>query len=212
MPRHNYDEEQILKKKKLIMESAKRIFYEKGYENTSMNEIARNLNMAKGTLYLYFSGKKDLFFSLVYEGLEILENMIKNNIKSAKKGLDKILNMGRAYIHFYREYPEYYSFIIKYESEKADLDTDEPLVINAYEKSEEIFDILKILFLKGIDDGSIREDIDVNKLSMLVWLQTIGVVQQFELRKKLYENWNEKFPASSILDFYIEFMEKSLKK
>ncbi|WP_165973923.1 TetR/AcrR family transcriptional regulator [Marinitoga lauensis] len=212
MARHNYDEEKIQKKKKLIMETAKKIFYEKGYENTSMNEIARELKMAKGTLYLYFSSKKDLFFSLVYEGLKILENIIKNDIKLAKNGLDKILNMGRAYIKFYREYPDYYSFVIKYESEKADLDTTEPLVINSYEKSEEIYDILKLLILKGIDDGSIREDVDITKMSMLLWLQTIGVVQQFELRKKLYENWDEKFPASEILDYYIDFMRKSLKK
>lgn len=212
MSRHNYNEEKIIAKKKYIMEIAKEIFFKKGYENTSMNEIAKQAKMAKGTIYLYFSSKKDLFFSLVYEGLEILEKMIKNNIKSGEKGLDKILNMGRAYIQFYREYPDYYSFVIKYESEKADLDTNEPLVLNSYEKSEEIYDILKLLILKGIDDGSIREDIDINKTSMLLWLQTIGVVQQYELRKKLYENWDEKFPSSSILDFYIDFMEKSLKK
>ncbi|SHE95724.1 transcriptional regulator, TetR family [Marinitoga hydrogenitolerans DSM 16785] len=212
MSRQNYDEEKILEKKKKIMDIAKNIFFEKGYENTTMNEIARTANMAKGTLYLYFSSKKDLFFSLVYEGLEILENLIKSKIKSSKTGLEKVLDMGRVYIQFYREYPEYYSFIIKYESEKADLDANEPLVINSYEKSEEIYDILRLLILKGINDGSIREDIDVNKIAMILWLQTIGVVQQFELRKKLYENWDEDFPASAILDFYIDFMEKSLKK
>lgn len=212
MSRQNYNEEQILEKKKYIMKIAKDIFYKNGYENTSMIEIAKKAKMAKGTIYLYFSSKKDLFFSLVYEGLEILEKMIKDYTKKAEKGLEKILNMGRAYINFYRKYPDYYSFVIKYESEKADLDVDESIVINSYEKSEELYDILKLLIIKGINDGSIKEDIDINKTSMLLWLQTIGVVQQYELRKKLYENWDEDFSASSILDFYIEFMEKTLKK
>ncbi|KAF2955318.1 TetR/AcrR family transcriptional regulator [Marinitoga sp. 38H-ov] len=210
MPRQNYNEDQVLKKKKYIMEIAKDIFYKKGYENTSMIEIAKKAKMAKGTIYLYFSSKKDLFFSLVYEGLKILEKMIKNSIKISKNGLDKILNMGRAYILFYRKYPEYYSFIIKYESEKADLNSSEDFVINSYEKSEKIFDILKLAIKDGINDGTIRKDIDINKLSLLLWLQTVGIVQQFELRKKMYENWTEDF--STILDFYIEFMEKTLKK
>ncbi|KLO25160.1 MULTISPECIES: TetR/AcrR family transcriptional regulator [unclassified Marinitoga] len=211
MTRKKYNEDKILEKKRIIMQTAKEIFYNKGYENTTMNEIARNSKMAKGTLYLYFSSKKDLFFSLVYEGLLILEDLIKNKINAVNTGLDKILNMGRAYIQFYREYPDYYSFVIKYESEKAILDPSEIIIINTYEKSEEIYDILKLLILKGIDDGSIRKDIDVNKLSMLLWLQTVGIVQQFNLRKKLYENWDEDFPAEEILDYYVMFIEKSLK-
>ncbi|GAB6189284.1 hypothetical protein JCM30566_10230 [Marinitoga arctica] len=211
MSNEEHNKEKVLKKKMKIKNVAKKIFFEKGYENTSMNEIAKKSKVAKGTLYLYFSSKKDLFFSLVLDGLNILENLIKANIKYSKTGLDKVLDMGRVYIKFYREYPEYYSFIIKYETEKADLDAEEPTVINSYEKSEKIFDILKLLILKGINDGSIRNDMDIDKMAMLLWLQTIGVVQQFELRKKLYENWDEDFPASEILDFYIEFMEKSLK-
>ncbi|APT75674.1 hypothetical protein LN42_04195 [Marinitoga sp. 1137] len=210
MPRRNLSEEEIQRKKRIIMNEAKKLFFEKGFENTSMSEIAKASKMAKGTIYLYFSNKKDLYFSLVYEGLEILEKLIISYIQKEKNALNKILSMGRAYIQFYREYPDYYSFVIKYESEKADLDPEEPKVVSTYEKSEKIYDILKLLILKGLEDGSIRKDIDKDKLAALLWLQTIGIVQQYELRKKLYENWNE-FVAESILDFYIDFMKKTLE-
>jgi TetR/AcrR family transcriptional repressor of mexJK operon len=48
-----------------IIEVACPIFLEKGYERTSMSEIAGQLGGSKGTLYSYFPSKKDLFAAVI---------------------------------------------------------------------------------------------------------------------------------------------------
>ncbi len=48
------------RKKRRILESATRLFIDQGYRKTSIDEVAREAGVAKGTVYLYFSSKPDL--------------------------------------------------------------------------------------------------------------------------------------------------------
>ncbi|NJK33082.1 MAG: helix-turn-helix transcriptional regulator [Deltaproteobacteria bacterium] len=51
------------RKRAAILDVATRLFGEKGYRDTSMDEIAAEVGVAKGTLYLYFPQKLDLLFA-----------------------------------------------------------------------------------------------------------------------------------------------------
>ncbi len=55
-------EENKLKKHTLIVDAAQKIFIQKGYEESSMDEIAKEAQCTKRTVYQYFSSKGDLFF------------------------------------------------------------------------------------------------------------------------------------------------------
>jgi AcrR family transcriptional regulator len=52
-------------KRRQILEGARRVFFERGYEAASMNDITRAAGVSKGTIYAYFSGKEQLFEALV---------------------------------------------------------------------------------------------------------------------------------------------------
>lgn len=54
-------------KKQLIADSARELFSNFGYKSVSMEQIAQRAQVAKGTVYLYFKDKDDLFFHLVKE-------------------------------------------------------------------------------------------------------------------------------------------------
>ncbi len=47
--------------KNRILEAANKVFAEKGYHEATMDDIAKRLGVSKGAIYLYFSGKEDLF-------------------------------------------------------------------------------------------------------------------------------------------------------
>lgn len=197
-------------KHKKIIKTAEKLFFEYNYEEVSMSKIAKEAGMAKGTLYLYFSSKKDLYYSVVVKALEIIENVIRKNVGKAKNGLEKVVSMGKSYIEFYHEYPDYYSLIANYEGQKAKLGSEDPLVKLSYRKSEQIFEYLKKSIQLGIEDQTIRKDIDPEKFSMILWSQTTGLVQQVKLREDLYLNWSGTSPME-ILNYYIEITKKTLQ-
>jgi len=54
-------------KRRQIIEGAQRVFLENGFDAASMNEIARAAGVSKGTLYVYFKSKEELFAAIVGE-------------------------------------------------------------------------------------------------------------------------------------------------
>lgn len=76
--------------KRKIFETSMKLFAEKGYDATSIEEITATVGVAKGTLYYHFSSKEEIFNFLVEEGVKLLKNSI--SIKTAKltNSIDKI--------------------------------------------------------------------------------------------------------------------------
>ena len=78
------------KTKRKIFQIAIKLFSEKGYDNTSIEEITAVAGVAKGSLYYHFSKKEDIFDLLLEEGMNLLRNSIEIKTKNCKTALDKI--------------------------------------------------------------------------------------------------------------------------
>ena len=78
------------KTKRKIFETSMKLFAEKGYDATSIEEITATVGVAKGTLYYHFSSKEEIFNFLIEEGIKLLQNSI--DIKTSKHSyyIDKI--------------------------------------------------------------------------------------------------------------------------
>ena len=78
------------KTKRKIFETSMKLFAEKGYDATSIEEITATVGVAKGTLYYHFSSKEEIFNFLIEEGIKLLQNSV--DIKTAKHNnyIDKI--------------------------------------------------------------------------------------------------------------------------
>lgn len=70
---HERKEREKERRRQQILVSAKRVFSDKGYSRTTMEDIANEAELSPGTLYLYFKNKEELFASL---SLRILQYMI----------------------------------------------------------------------------------------------------------------------------------------
>lgn len=82
------------KTKRKIFEASMKLFAEKGYDATSIEEITATVGVAKGTLYYHFSSKEEIFNFLIEEGIKLLQNSI--DIKTAK--LDNYIDKLKAVI------------------------------------------------------------------------------------------------------------------
>ena len=63
-----------------ILEAAARVFHEKGYESTSIQDIADSVGILKGSLYYYITSKEDLLFEII-QGVH--EEALKNLDRTA---------------------------------------------------------------------------------------------------------------------------------
>ena len=59
-----YSDEEKQQREQMIIDAAQQLLMEKSYHSINMNEVARSANLAKGTVYLYFQTKEELFLTL----------------------------------------------------------------------------------------------------------------------------------------------------
>lgn len=78
------------KTKRKIFETSMKLFAEKGYDATSVEEITATVGVAKGTLYYHFSSKEEIFKFLVEEGVKLLKNSIFIKTEKLDKAIDKL--------------------------------------------------------------------------------------------------------------------------
>lgn len=78
------------KTKRKIFETSMKLFAEKGYEATSIEEITATVGVAKGTLYYHFSSKEEIFNFLVEEGMKLLKNSIEIKTSRVNNTIDKL--------------------------------------------------------------------------------------------------------------------------
>jgi AcrR family transcriptional regulator len=90
-----------------ILEAAEKLFFSRGYDNVSMDDIAKEVELNKATLYLYFKNKEALFFAIVLRGVKILTTLVKENVEKAPTGSEKLWEIGHAYFSFVKRYPDY---------------------------------------------------------------------------------------------------------
>jgi len=80
-----FRELRFAEKKEWILNTAAEIFAKKGYEKTTLEEIAAELKMTKGSLYYYFRGKEDILFQSLLIAHRLANDVLRKI--SAKKGL-----------------------------------------------------------------------------------------------------------------------------
>ena len=87
-------------KRRQIVEGARQIFLAHGFDAASMNDIAKAAGVSKGTLYVYFQNKEQLFEAIVHEECQVhAENTF--DLDPASHDVEAVLlQLGTAYIKF----------------------------------------------------------------------------------------------------------------
>ncbi len=170
-------ERERLRRREEIIDAAEKVFFDKGVEKATMDDVAEAAELSKGTLYLYFKSKQDLYLAIHWRGTQILKKMFADAVAHHQRGLDKVRAVGDAYFAYYKKYPDYFNAMLHYESHGFDLsDPESPACLCAMEGME-VLNILVDAIQRGIDDGSIRPDTDPLKTALVLWAQSTGIIQ-----------------------------------
>lgn len=100
------------KTKRKIFETSMKLFAEKGYDATSIEEITATVGVAKGTLYYHFSSKEEIFQFLVEEGVKLLTNSIIIKTAKLNNSIDKIKAISLIEIKILVKYESFMTIIL----------------------------------------------------------------------------------------------------
>ena len=156
-------ERERLARRREILEAAQRVFAKEGFHQATIDEIAQEAELAKGTIYLYFKNKKELFYSLVEEKTEYLMNLIRKEAKKKESPVEKLSAITRHQLGFYEANRDFFK-IITSESSRFELGLKDELrkkIMNRYLK---YIDIVAQVIERGIKEGRFKA-LDAKKMA-----------------------------------------------
>lgn len=140
------------KTKRLIFESAIQIFSEEGYKGATMDEIAANAGLAKGTLYYHFDSKEEIFNFIVEEGIKILKIDVDEVQKTDLDPVEKLVSISKIQLRFLYRYTNFFKILLSqlWGKEKRQYELRDK--VRSYIREIEI-NIDKAMKLNRIDQG-----------------------------------------------------------
>jgi AcrR family transcriptional regulator len=94
-----------------ILDAARGVFAEQGYEGARVREIVRRTDLASGTFYNYFPDKDAIFVALIEETGEEARRRVRNARRSARTASEFVEGGYRAFFEFIVEEPERFAFM-----------------------------------------------------------------------------------------------------
>jgi TetR/AcrR family transcriptional regulator len=164
-----------------IIDAAQDLFFSKGFENTTMDDIADRAEFGKPTLYAYFKSKDEILFHVHMKGHDLKMDMLREAISKGRNGYERFRAMGYAYFEFYRQNPEYLRIQSNWDYRGFDFDKFGDTVREAYHEWHESFEELCAVYSDGIADGSLRGDLDVNRTVDLFFMTLRAIANQIIL-------------------------------
>ena len=194
-----------------IIQSAKKVFFKKGYLKATMEEIAQGAEITKPTIYQYFKNKEDLFFSLmtpVIDDIGIQLGKIQKKLDEGeyKSGEAVLRAMFRAFYHSYEFSPETFRIIQIFQQTNLALELSSEFRKEINHKGRSNFELGRKILSDAMERGLINRA-NTYTLADLIWGLTVGVIQLEDIKGD--EQLGHRFKRSALnlaQEFFIKAM------
>jgi TetR/AcrR family fatty acid metabolism transcriptional regulator len=164
-----------------IIQAAAKVFAEKGFYNSRVSEIAKEANVADGTIYLYFKNKDDILISLFEEEFGRIVENIRNLLSQEKNALHKIRRFAFAHLSIVSDTPhlaEVLGVEVRQSGKFMKEYINRPFM--------EYLNLIRSIFIEGQESGLIRKNLTpgVMKRALFGALDEMGRYWILSSRKK----------------------------
>ena len=148
-----------------IINAAVKLFADKGFESTTVDEVATEAKVAKGTVFYNFKSKEDIFFSILQFGLEELTEIVEQSAEKGVTATEKLENVFDATVEFLLRSSSFCAVLMSELGRvRSRWNTDPILLLEPYRKCVE-----KIL-VEGQRAKEFREDIKPEEVGLILLL------------------------------------------
>lgn len=155
--------------RKRILKASRKLFSEKGYDDTMIEDIAGKAEVSKATVYNYFPNKESLLIGTAEEVIACVVDLLENDLSDCTDSLQKLRRVMEVFIEASVEYLSL-SRRITY------LDSCEESALFATRR--EMTDILRSLIVSAQSEGRLRADASADDITDVV--MGIYLIAQFQ--------------------------------
>ncbi len=170
-----------------IIQAAELVFFSKGFEQSTMDDIAEKAELSKGTLYLYFKSKEDLHMAVARRAIVLLRSLTLKASEKSGNAVEKLQRMGWACVEFSKSHPDQMKSILNLEGmEHGSLSYTNSDVQNLIYNESTVGTVIQVVE-QGVAEKLIRSDIPAILVAHTLWMSVLSVIRFVSLEEGLFE-------------------------
>lgn len=168
-----------------ILNAAKIRFEQKGIQLTTVDEIAKEADMSKSTLYVYFKSKDEILYHLIYAEFQKMKENMEKCKKESTSFKDAYYAICHMMVAYQKQSPVFFECLLnRIEVSRKQME-DMPVLKQIYAVGEQVNDIIAELLETGMKQGKVKKDIPLIPTVLFMW-SSISEAVRFANEKSDY--------------------------
>jgi AcrR family transcriptional regulator len=166
-------------RRRIILEESKKLFFERGYENVSVQDICDAVEYGRSVVYGLFDSKEEIYSSIYVEAMAILADMLQEINPDAVDFDAELMKLTDVFFEFYRAHRPYYKALFYFNTNTVAYSKIPPHIM-ALKEAEVARAAAPVMALlqSGIRKGILRP-FDIPDVVYLYWATTVGIITSY---------------------------------
>jgi TetR/AcrR family transcriptional regulator len=177
-------------RKEEILNAAQKVFFDKGLPTATMDEIAEAAELSKGTLYLYYKSKEDLYLGVMMRGMQVLFSEYEILAASLNSPLRKIIKLSELYIDFFTSNRKFFRMFHFLQMPQFHKQVSEEMQQYCGTETRRLWDLVIGIMKQGMEAGILRSDLDPTEIGIILWSSSSALMMRGDTEG---ERWKELF-------------------
>lgn len=194
-----------------ISAAADKLFAQRGIEKTTMDEIAREAQYSKATLYVYFKSKDEIFYYIAFKSMFRLHEKFKTILSGTEEVSDAYFAICDVLAQFCEDNPLHFSIMLETIASDEESRKNTPILEDIYQIGETLNNDVDVIIQRGIEQGVLQEQIELPSpaMGLIQWAALSGIVSLAN-KKQDYIMQRTGMSRSQFLQAGFQMMYKSI--
>ena len=156
-------------RKSAILKAARKLFFDKGFKNVTVESIAKKAELSKGSVYLYFKSKEDIYTQILLSDIDKFHKVMANLIQEGQSSSAMLMGLANIYADFFMNDRELFRIMMNYMLNTDHMNLPEEIDHLIVKATNKTVDIIEKIFMIGVRSGEFPPYIDLRQKRNAIW-------------------------------------------
>lgn len=163
-------------RKRVILRAARRQFLERGFKKVTMEGIAREARFSKGTIYLYFKSKEEIYAHVLLTDIEKFNEKMRELRETEAPAAEMLARFAEAYVDFFLSDRELFRILMNFMLQTVPFNFSEEIKHDLIAATNQTIKVIEEIFKQGLSSGEFACTNDLKKSRNAVWGLLNGII------------------------------------
>lgn len=159
-----------------ILRAARKLFFERGFKPVTVESIAQRAELSKGSIYLYFNSKEEIYTQILLSDIDKFHKGIANLFRTGETASDLLNELARIYINFFLGDKELFRILMTFMLHTEHMNLPEELNRHVVKTTNKTISVIEKIFQYGIERGEFPPLMNLRLNRDVIWGLLNGII------------------------------------